>query len=60
VTGRLKAGIVEQEDVAVDRQRFIKNVSAAMNEHTTIKELLEGACSVRSALRLCNEGQRDN
>jgi hypothetical protein len=50
---------VEQEEVAIARQRSSKRVSAAMNQHTTIEELLEGVFSVWSAPKLYNEDQRE-
>jgi hypothetical protein len=46
---------MEQEKVAVVRQRQGKHVSAATNQHATIEELLEVVFSMRSAPRLCNE-----
>jgi hypothetical protein len=48
----MKAGILEQEEAAIARQRQGKHVSAAMNQHTTIEELLKVVFSVWSAPRL--------
>jgi hypothetical protein len=36
---------------AVSTQRRVKHVSTAMNQHSTIEELLETVCSARSVLR---------
>jgi hypothetical protein len=52
VTCGLKAGIVEQGEVATARQRHDKHVSTAMNQQATTEELLEAVFSVWSSLRL--------
>jgi hypothetical protein len=46
---------VEQEEEAIAKQ----DVSAATNEHTTIKEMLEAAFYLWSALRLHSEYRRE-
>jgi hypothetical protein len=48
VTCRLKAGIVEPEEPAVDRQRLGKNIPAPTNRNAVIKELLDAVFSIRS------------
>jgi hypothetical protein len=58
-TWRLKARIMEQEEMAAARQQHGKHVSVATNRHATIKKLLEAAFSTRSMLRLCNEGEQE-
>jgi hypothetical protein len=40
VTWQLKAGTVEQEEAAVDRQLRSKHASAATNKHAAKEELL--------------------
>jgi hypothetical protein len=52
VTWRLKTRIVEQEERATTRQWRSKCVSAEMNQHTIIDELLEVVPSVWSVPRL--------
>jgi hypothetical protein len=47
--------MVEQEDVAVARQRHSKRISTATNKHVTTEELLEIVFSMWSAPRLYNE-----
>jgi ribosome-interacting GTPase 1 len=49
---------VEQEEVALVRQRRSKNVSAATNKHATIHKLLEAMFSVRSLPRLYGKDQQ--
>jgi hypothetical protein len=58
VTWRLKAGVVEQEETAVCRQRRGKHVSRATNQHTTIKEMLDAMFSMRPLSRLYSENQQ--
>jgi hypothetical protein len=48
VTCRLKAGIVEQEEAAVARQRRGKHVSVATNKLAIIWELLEEVFPMQS------------
>jgi hypothetical protein len=57
VTWWLKTRIVEQEQRPIARQWRSKSISAAMNKHKTIEELLEAVSSVWSVPRLYNEGQ---
>jgi hypothetical protein len=45
---------VEQE-TAIGRQYHGKHVSAAVNQHATVEELLEAVFSIPYAPRLCNE-----
>jgi hypothetical protein len=45
--------------MAVDRQRISKHISAEMNQHATIEELLEVVFSVWSVLRPYNEDQQE-
>jgi hypothetical protein len=52
VIWRLKAGVVEQEEMAIVRQRKSKHVSAATNKRTTIEEVLEAVFSFLSLSRL--------
>jgi hypothetical protein len=48
---------VEQEEAAIARQRRVKHVSAAMNQHPAIEELLEAVFSVWSTPRPYSEDQ---
>jgi hypothetical protein len=57
VTSRLKAGIVEQEEADIARQRLGKHISAANNQQAKIQELLEAMFSVWSAPKLYSEYQ---
>jgi hypothetical protein len=52
VTGRLKAGIVEKEEMAIARQRRGKQFCAGTNKHATVEELVEAVFSIRSAPKL--------
>jgi hypothetical protein len=53
-----KARTVEPKETAVEMQRLSKHVSLATYTHATIEELLEAAFSVRSMLRLCQQGHQ--
>jgi hypothetical protein len=54
---RLKAGIVEGINSAIERKRRGKHVSAARSKHATIEKLLEVMFAMRSAPRLYNEDE---
>jgi hypothetical protein len=54
VTWRLKAGIVEPEEMSVARQQLGKQVSSATDTQATIEELLRTIFSVRF-VRSCNK-----
>jgi hypothetical protein len=55
----LKGAIIEPEETTVARQPLYKQLSAAMDKHATIEELLEAVFSVWSVLRLYIEGHRE-
>jgi ribosome-interacting GTPase 1 len=59
VTWLLKAGKCLQEEAHIVRQRRGKYFFVAMNQQSTIEELLEAMFSVRSVLRLRSEDQRE-
>jgi hypothetical protein len=46
VTRQLKAGIVEQEEVAIAMQWHMKHISTVTSQHATTDELLEEVFSV--------------
>jgi hypothetical protein len=50
----LKAGIMEQEEVAIAWQWHCKQFSMTTNKCATTEELLEAVFSMWSMLRLCN------
>jgi hypothetical protein len=47
VTRQLKAGILEQEEEAIARQRGGKHISTATNQYATVEELLGTKFSMR-------------
>jgi hypothetical protein len=57
VTPWLKVGIVEKEEAAIARQRSVKQVSAATNQHLPIEEVLEAVFCMQSTPRLYSEDQ---
>jgi hypothetical protein len=59
VTWWQKARIVEWIPAAIARQWHDKHVSAAMNKHATIKELLVAAFCTWSVLRLYNRNKQE-
>jgi hypothetical protein len=50
---------VEHEKGSIARHRIINHLSAATNEHETIKELLEAVFSVLLALCLRKEDEKE-
>jgi hypothetical protein len=51
---------MEPEETAVARQQFDKHVSAVMDMHATVEELLETMFSMQSMLRLYSESHWAN
>jgi hypothetical protein len=59
VTWQLKAGILEQIDATIARQRCCKHVSAATDMHATVEKLLDAMFFVWAVPRLYIEDQTE-